>query len=143
MMTEYEEVKPIFDATAFAPVGFGKSLNERLAEHPQGKFWQRRAGHVRMGDHSRQFRRRPLPRIHGVDGLSDGGTAGSSDDRAAGLRDLRRQQRWSWTTLPKGGSGELTQALARFIEAHGGVILTNKPVHAADRGERQMRGSGM
>jgi phytoene dehydrogenase-like protein len=37
------------------------------------------------------------------------------------------RQRWSWTT-PKGGSGALTQALARFIEAHGGVILTNKTV---------------
>jgi len=30
--------------------------------------------------------------------------------------------------LPKGGSGKLTQALARFIEAHNRVIHTNKPV---------------
>jgi len=37
------------------------------------------------------------------------------------------RQRWSWTT-PKGGSGALTQALARFIEAHGGVILTHKTI---------------
>jgi phytoene dehydrogenase-like protein len=37
------------------------------------------------------------------------------------------QQRHS-RPLPKGGSGKLTDALARFIEAHNGVIFTNKPV---------------
>ena len=30
--------------------------------------------------------------------------------------------------LPKGGSGTLAVALGRFIEAHNGVVLTNKPV---------------
>jgi beta-carotene ketolase (CrtO type) len=30
--------------------------------------------------------------------------------------------------IPKGGSGMLTQALGRFIEAHHGVLLTSKPV---------------
>jgi phytoene dehydrogenase-like protein len=37
------------------------------------------------------------------------------------------QQRVS-RPLPKGGSGMLSEALARFIQAHNGVILTNKPV---------------
>ena len=30
--------------------------------------------------------------------------------------------------IPKGGSGTLTVALGRYIEGHGGVLLTNKPV---------------
>jgi len=30
--------------------------------------------------------------------------------------------------MPKGGSGMLSVALGRFIEAHNGVILTGKPV---------------
>lgn len=30
--------------------------------------------------------------------------------------------------IPKGGSGTLSVALGRFIEAHNGVVLTNKPV---------------
>jgi hypothetical protein len=30
--------------------------------------------------------------------------------------------------IPKGGSGMLSVALGPFIEAHNGVILTNKPV---------------
>jgi phytoene dehydrogenase-like protein len=30
--------------------------------------------------------------------------------------------------LPKGGSGKLTEALAKYIEAHNGMILTGKPI---------------
>ncbi len=30
--------------------------------------------------------------------------------------------------IPKGGSGTLSVALGRFVEAHNGVVLTNKPV---------------
>src|SRR5712692_8383631 len=42
MITEYEQVKPIFEANTFTPVGFGKPVNEQLAQHPHGKLWQRR-----------------------------------------------------------------------------------------------------
>src|SRR5499426_3510848 len=37
------------------------------------------------------------------------------------------RQRWSWC-VPKGGSGAFSGALARVVEAHGGVILTDKRV---------------
>jgi phytoene dehydrogenase-like protein len=37
-------------------------------------------------------------------------------------------QQISGRVIPKGGSGTLSVALGRFIEAHNGVILTNKPV---------------
>src|SRR6266436_1137049 len=42
MITEYETVKPLLNAVAFTPIGFGKPINDRLAEHPHGKLWQRR-----------------------------------------------------------------------------------------------------
>ena len=42
MMSEYQEIKPLFAATAYTPIGFGKSLSEQLAVHPEGKQWQRR-----------------------------------------------------------------------------------------------------
>ena len=42
MMEEYESVKPILEAATFLPIGFGKPVNERLAEHPRGRLWQRR-----------------------------------------------------------------------------------------------------
>ncbi len=36
------------------------------------------------------------------------------------------RQQHSGRPIPKGGSGQLTKALAAFIEAHHGVLLTNK-----------------
>jgi hypothetical protein len=35
-------VKPVFSGSRFTPVGFGPSLDARLAGHPRGRLWQRR-----------------------------------------------------------------------------------------------------
>src|SRR6202047_467967 len=122
MMTEYESVKPLFDALTFAPVGFGKSLSDRLAEHPQGKIWQRRLAMsaweiIRDNfehDHCRAFLMGSPWSMQPPQYPMTGRSAYSS------IRTSRR--------IPKGGSGQLTQALARFIEEHHGVILTRKKV---------------
>src|SRR6202790_2058571 len=42
MLAEFDAIKPVVMGTTFTPIGFGKPLNDRLAEHPQGKLWQRR-----------------------------------------------------------------------------------------------------
>jgi hypothetical protein len=34
-------VKPVFSGSQFTPVGFGPSLDARLAGHPRGRLWQR------------------------------------------------------------------------------------------------------
>jgi phytoene dehydrogenase-like protein len=127
MMNDYEAIKPIFAAVAYTPIGFGKPLNERLAEHPQGKFWQRRLAMSAWDiirdnfedDHCRAFM--VWMAYQTVEPPEQPMTGRLAYSRAAG------RHRWSWTT-PKGGSGTLTQALARFIEAHGGVLLTNKSI---------------
>jgi phytoene dehydrogenase-like protein len=125
MLTEYESVKPLLESSTFSPIGFGKPLNDRLAEHPKGKLWQRRLAMSAWqiirdnfeDDHCRAFMLASpwgnQPPDHPVTGRS----AYSSFN----------QQRWS-RPLPKGGSGQLSEALARYIEAHGGVVLPNKPV---------------
>ncbi len=125
MYEEYESVAPIFDGNSFAPPGFGKGLNERLAEHPKGKFWQRRLAMaawdiVRDGfedSHCRAFMLASpwgnQPAQYPMTGRTAYGTFA--------------QQRLS-RPLPKGGSGKLSEALARLIEAHGGFVLTNKSV---------------
>ena len=125
MMAEYEAVAPIFDAVTFAPIGFGKSLNDRLAAHPRGKYWQRRIAMAAWDiirdsfedDHCRAFMLASPWSNQPAQFPMTGRTAYGPFP----------QQRHS-RPLPKGGSGELTQALARFIEAHHGVVLTNKPV---------------
>ncbi len=127
MMTEYEAVKPIFDAVSYTPVGFGKPLNDRLAEHPRGKLWQRRIAMSAWeiirdnfeDDHCRAFMLwMALQTVVPPEQPMSGRLAYSG---------AHAQQRWG-RSLPKGGSGALTQALGRLIEAHGGVILTNKTV---------------
>src|SRR5260370_22523074 len=42
MITEYEQVKPIFDANTFTPGGFCNPGNEQRAQHPHRKLLQRR-----------------------------------------------------------------------------------------------------
>jgi len=126
MMDEFEEIAPVFDAVTFAPVGFGKSLNDRLAEHPKGKFWQRRMAMSAWDiirdtfedDHCRAFMLASPWSNQPAQFPMTGRTAYGPF-----------QQQLHSRPLPKGGSGELTQALARLIEAHDGVVLTNKSVH--------------
>ena len=127
MMAEYEAIKPLFDAASYTPVGFGKPIHERLAEHPDGKKWQRRIAMSAWeiirdnfeDDHCRSFLlwmafQTVVPPEWPMSG------------RLAYALCFGRQ-RWSWC-IPKGGSGEFTGALARLIEDHDGVVLTGKSI---------------
>ncbi|MGB8985477.1 MAG: NAD(P)/FAD-dependent oxidoreductase, partial [Candidatus Sulfotelmatobacter sp.] len=127
MMKDYSEIQPLLAQSAYTPIGFGKPFSEVLATHPQNRFWQRRMAMsaweiIRENfedEHSRAFM--VWMAYQTVVPPEDPMSGRLAYALAAG------RQRWSWTT-PKGGSGALTQALARYIEARGGVILTNKPV---------------
>jgi len=123
MITEYETVKPLLGQVTFNPIGFGKSLNELLATHPQGKIWQRRLAmsaweiisETFEDDHCRAF-------MCGCPFSLEPVLAPASARVAYIPLNQQRQSR----PLPKGGSGALTVALSRLIEAHQGTILTNK-----------------
>jgi phytoene dehydrogenase-like protein len=125
MLDDYEAVAHLFNAVTFAPVGFVKPINEQLSNHPKGKFWQRRLAMSAWeilrdtfeDDHVRAFMM-ASPWGHMPPEAPMTGRSAYS---------VLTQQRLG-RPIPKGGSGALTQALARLIEAHGGVILTNKPV---------------
>jgi len=127
MMAEYDAVKGIFGAYRYTPVGLGPSLEERLAGHPGGTTWLRRQAqsaweiirttfedwHTRAFMLWMSFMTVQPPDRPGTGALVYSITYG--------------RQAHSWT-MPKGGSAALPQALARCIEARGGVILTRKPV---------------
>jgi phytoene dehydrogenase-like protein len=110
------------NAVTFTPIGFGKSINDRLAEHAQGKLWQRRLAMSAWeilrdtfeDDHCRAFM---MGCPYSLQPVQDPMTG-----RVAYIP--LHQQRES-RPLPKGGSGGLTDALARFIEARGGVVRPN------------------
>jgi phytoene dehydrogenase-like protein len=124
MLAEFDAIKPVLLAASFSPIGFGKPLNDRLAEQPRGKLWQRRLAMSAWeiirdtfeDDHCRTFM---LYMSHLASEPPDSPVTGRLAYSAA-------RQQHSGRPIPKGGSGQLTQALARFIETHGGVLHTNK-----------------
>ena len=126
-LAEYDEVKGIFGAATFTPPGMGPSLEQRLAEHPRGRIWQRRRlmsawdviRHEYESDHVRAFMLwQAFQTLVPIDMPGTGQLASSI---------VYGRQRRSWT-LPRGGSGALTDALVRFIEDHGGAVLCDRPV---------------
>jgi phytoene dehydrogenase-like protein len=127
LLDEYDEVKHIFGAATFTPIGFGPSLEARLAEHPRGSIWLRRRAmsawdvirHEFESEHVRAFLLwQAYQTLVPVD--SDG-----SGQLAYSL--VFGRQRRSWT-IPRGGSGALTDALVTCISEHGGAIVCSKRV---------------
>jgi phytoene dehydrogenase-like protein len=127
MLAEYERVAPVFGRYRYTPIGWGPSLPELLAEHPEGRRWlriQAMSAWEVIEDafedpHCRAFMLwMAFMTVQPPEGPGSGALAYSL---AYG------RQRHSWT-LPRGGSGALPAALARLVEAHGGTILTGRRV---------------
>jgi phytoene dehydrogenase-like protein len=127
LLAEYDEVKHIFGAVNFTPVGFGPSLDERLREHPRANIWRRRAALSAWEVVRREFESRHIQAfllwqayqtLVPVDAPGSGPLAYSI---------VFGRQRRSWT-LPRGGSGRLTDALVACIEDHGGGVLCGRRV---------------
>ena len=138
MLKEFESIRPLLIAANFAPIGFATPLAESLAAHPKGKLWQRRMAMSAWDiirdtfedDHSRSF-------MLAVGHLS----AVSPEQAVTGrLAYTAVSQQMTDRPIPKGGSGALTQALARFLEAHNSVILTNKWVRELTIDNRRCTG---
>ncbi len=127
LLADYDEVKSAFSGAQFTPVGFGPSLDQRLAEHPRGRVWQRISQlspwevirHEFTDPHVQAFMLwMAFQTNQAVDMPGSGVLAYSLV--------FGRQQR-SWSILP-GGSGTLIDALTRYLADHGATILTGKTV---------------
>ena len=127
MIDEYDEVKHIFGADTFTPPGFGPSLQERLSEHPRGSVWLRRhmmsvwdvIRHEFESPHMQSYMLwQAYQTLVPLDVPGSGQMAYSI---------VFGRQRRSWT-LPRGGSGQLTDALVRCLEDHGGSVACGKTV---------------
>jgi phytoene dehydrogenase-like protein len=126
MLAEYESIAPTLGSRKFLPIGFAEPLDKLLSHYAQGRVWQRRlamsaydlVGEIYEDAHLRSF----FLAVGHLVGIRPG-------DAETGIQafSLIAQQRGG-RPIPKGGSGMLSVALGRFIEAHNGVILTNKRV---------------
>ncbi len=127
MMKEYDEIKGVFGAARYTPIGFGPSLEERLAERADGGRWLRRSRESAWNiierefedEHTRTFMlwmamlTMQPPERPGTGALAFSLAYGRQTD--------------SWV-LPRGGSGELPAALVRSIEAGGGTVIGGQKV---------------
>jgi phytoene dehydrogenase-like protein len=122
MMDEYDAAKGAFGAYRYTPIGWGPSLQERLARLPNGHRWLRRASESAWDVISREFEdwhTRAFMLWMAFMTLQppeNGGTGFLAYSLAYG----RQQHSW---TLPRGGSGALPAALSRLIEEGGGTLL--------------------
>ncbi len=127
LLEDYEQVAPIFGRHRYTPIGWGPSLGELLATHPEGGKWMRRQAMSAWqiiednfeDPHTRAFLLwMAFMTMQPADRPGTGRLAYSL---------VFGRQRHSWT-LPRGGSGSLPSALRRLIEEHGGTVLTDKRV---------------
>ena len=127
LLADYDAVKSAFSGAQFTPVGFGPSLDQRLAEHPRGRVWQRIAQLSPWDVIRHEFTDRHVQAFmlwlafqtnQAVDMPGSGVLAYSLV--------FGRQQR-SWSILPI-GSQTLIDALVRYLEDHGSTIVTGRTV---------------
>src|ERR671914_426825 len=98
-----------------------------LLEHPRGRIWLRRNTITAWDVIRREFEDRHVQAFmiwQAFQTLVPADAAGSGVNAYSII--FGRQGR-SWS-IPRGGSGALTEALARFLEAHGSTVLTNRQV---------------
>jgi phytoene dehydrogenase-like protein len=120
MVAEY---KAYAAATSAAQSGAAAGTAPKI---PKAGVWQRRmamSGYDLVSElyESDYMRRANL--VCGHFGSVPGGDPGTGGQAFSLVN-----QQISGRVIPKGGSGTLSVALGRFIEAHNGVVLTNKPV---------------
>jgi phytoene dehydrogenase-like protein len=127
MIAEYDEVKHIFGAANYTPIGFGPSLEERLAEHPRGGIWRKRCVLSAWDVIGREFESRHVQAFLLWQAFQTMVPVDAPGSGALAYSIVFGRQRRSWS-IPRGGSGQLTDALVRSIEDHGGSILCGRRV---------------
>lgn len=95
------------------------------AKSRDGLFWER-LGALSGYQAAKQIWQSPHMQAANLTAGHFGGVPGS--DPGTGAQAVSMMGHVNGRRIPKGGSGMLTVALGRLIEAHGGVLLTSKPV---------------
>jgi phytoene dehydrogenase-like protein len=127
LIADYHDVRIPMGAGRFAPAGYGPSLEERLRDHPQGNRWRRISVLSAWDVIGREFESRHVQAFllwMAFQTAQPVDTPGSGP-LAYSLVYGRQGKSWS---IPEGGSGALTEALTRYIEARGGTILCDRRV---------------
>lgn len=127
MIDDYAGVAAAFNAWRYTPIGWGPGVDERLAELPGGRRWQRirqRSAADVIFQHFEDPHTRAFMLWVSLMTMQPPQRPGTA--RLAYALPFGRQ-RTSWT-VPRGGSGALPLALTRLIEDHGGTVVARRRV---------------
>jgi phytoene dehydrogenase-like protein len=127
MIGEYDEIKEIFGRARMTPPGLGPSLDELLGEHPRGGIWLRRNAMTAWDIIRREFEDRHVQAFMVWQAFQTLVPVDSAGSGTNAYSIIFGRQRRSWS-IPRGGSGSLTEALTRFLEDNGGTVLCNRQV---------------
>lgn len=129
MLEEYDDVKHIFGGSRFLPVGYGRPIDEQLADLPLGGKWQRRRMMTSHAVVTHEFESRHVQSFllwMAFQNFAPPDLPGTGVLVASQV--YGRQQR-SWS-IPLGGSGRLVDALVGFLSDH------DVEIHCGQRVER-------
>jgi phytoene dehydrogenase-like protein len=127
MLAEYDEVKELYARARTTPPGFGPGLEELLLEHPRGRIWLRRNALTAWDVIRREFESRHVQAFMVWQAFQTLVPIDAAGSGPLAYSIIFGRQRRSWS-IPRGGSGSLTQALVGFLEDHGGTIRCDRRV---------------
>src|SRR5215469_2887073 len=127
LLAEYDEVKSVFSGSQFTPVGFGPSLEARLAEHPRGRLWLRRRQLSAWDVIRHEFGSRHVQAFMLWMALQTNQAADVPGSGVLAYSLIFGRQQRSWSIIP-GGSGQLISALTRYLTDHGGTVRCGEQV---------------
>ena len=127
LLKEFDELKPMLGQARSQPLGMGPSLKQLLQEHKRGAIWQRRQAMSARDVIMREFESEHVRAFMGWMAFQ---TAVPIDQAGTGFLPYQitapRQAR-SWS-IPKGGSGKLTDALVDYLTSRGARFELGKKI---------------
>jgi phytoene dehydrogenase-like protein len=127
LLASYDAVKGAFGRSRFEPVGMGPPLDALLADQPDGDTWRRRNALSAWDVVRHEFEDRHVQAFLLWQAFQTLVSVDLPGSGALAYSIVYGRQQRSWT-LPRGGSGRLTDALVRVIEDNGGTVVCDRLV---------------
>lgn len=124
MLEEFEAIKGVYGAWRFTPVGYGPSLDEALADKPNGSMWMRRNMMTAWDVISREFESRHVRAFMVWMAFQTAQPIDSAGSAYLAYSLVGGRQTRSWS-IPIGGSAALPRAIVASLEDHGARIVTD------------------
>ena len=124
MLDEFDAVRGVYGEYRFTPIGYGPSLDERLADHPKGRVWMRRNVMSAWEVIQREFESRHMRAFMAWMTFQTAQPLDSPGSGSLAYSLVGGRQRRSWS-IPLKGSSSLPKAIVAAFEKDGGTLITD------------------